>query len=115
MYRLNNWVVWKAVESDKVNENGERILDKVPKRTNGLSAAVDNPNTWTDFHTAYNAYINGSFAGIGFMFEKNNNIIGLDLDGHFEDGQPLTEIAQEITEKTFVEISPSGTGAHAYF
>ena len=115
MYRLNNWVVWKAVESDKVNENGERVLDKVLKRTNGLSASSTDPKTWTDFHTAYNAYINGSFAGIGFVFEKNNKIIGLDLDGHFEDGQPLTEIAQEITEQTFVEISPSGTGAHAYF
>ena len=80
MYRLNNWVVWKAVESDKVNENGERILDKVLKRTNGLSASSTDPKTWTDFHTAYHAYASGSFDGIGFVFEEKNGIIGLDLE-----------------------------------
>lgn len=115
MQKLNNWVVWKTAPSKKVNEHGEQILDKVLKRTNGASASSIDPKTWTDFHTAYSSYANGKFSGIGFVFEKENRIIGLDLDGHFEDGEPLTEIAEKICNETFVEISPSGTGAHAYF
>lgn len=115
MQKLNNWVVWKTSPSKKVNENGEQILDKVLKRTNGSSASSTDPKTWTDFHTAYSSYANGKFSGIGFVFQKENRIIGLDLDGHFEDGEPLTDIAEKICDETFVEISPSGTGAHAYF
>lgn len=115
MQKLDNWVVWKAVPGKKVNDNGEQVLDKVLKRTNGASASSTDPKTWTDFHTAYSSYASGRFSGIGFVFEKKNRIIGLDLDGHFEDGEPLTDIAEKICDETFVEISPSGTGAHAYF
>lgn len=115
MKNLNNWVVWKAVKSDQVTSDGEQVLDKVLKRINGASASSTDPHTWSDFHTAYSSYTRNSFDGIGFVFQKENNVIGLDLDGHFYDNQPLTEIAQKMCDTTYVEISPSGTGAHAYF
>lgn len=115
MKRINNWVVWRAMKSDKVTEDGEQVLDKVLKRVNGASASSTDPNTWTDFHTAYSSYASNNFSGIGFVLQKENRIVGLDLDGHFEDNQPLTSVAKWVCDNTFVEISPSGTGAHAYF
>lgn len=115
MRELNNWVLWQAVETNEVNENGERILSKVLKRADGRSAKSNDADTWTDFHTAFSTYATNNFSGIGFVFEKKNRIIGLDLDGHFEDMQPVTKVAAYICEVTYTEISPSGTGAHAYF
>lgn len=115
MKRINNWVVWRAMKSDKVTEDGEQVLDKVLKRVNGASASSTDPNTWTDFHTAYSSYASSNFSGIGFVLQKENRIVGLDLDGHFDDDQPLTDVAKWVCDNTFVEISPSGTGAHAYF
>jgi hypothetical protein len=115
MRQLNNWVLWRAERGKKVTPEGEPVLEKVLKRTNGANASSNNPSSWTDFHTAVQAYNTGKFSGIGFVFQQQRQIIGLDLDGHFEDGEPLTEIATHICNETYVEISPSGTGAHAYF
>lgn len=121
MQQLNNWVLWQTATekkrdgTPKVTADGEQILSKVLKRSNGRAAKSDDPDTWTDFHTAYSTYASKKFSGIGFVFEKKNRIIGLDLDGHFDDMQPITKIAEYICSITFTEISPSGTGAHAYF
>lgn len=115
MRRLNNWVVWKAEPSDKVTKDGEQVLDKVLKQTNGKPASTTSPATWTSFQDAYQSYSNGNFDGIGFVFEPNNRIIGVDMDGHFSDGEPITKNAEVMCSKTYVEVSPSGTGGHAYF
>lgn len=115
MKQIDNWVLWEAIKTNDVTEDGEPILAKVLKRSDGRSAKSNDSDTWTDFHTAYSSYASGRFSGIGFVFEKKNKIIGLDLDGHFDDMQPITDIAEYICSVTYTEISPSGTGAHAYF
>lgn len=115
MRALDNWVVWQTQPTKKVTDDGEPVLDKVLKRTNGAAASSTDASTWSSFHDAYQSYINGEFDGIGFVFEPENKIIGLDMDGHFNDGEPLTEFAETICSTTYVEVSPSGTGAHAYF
>ena len=81
-----------------------------------LNASTADPRTWADFRQAVKvAKTTRGIDGIGFVFTKNDDLIGIDLDGVRD---PVTgEVepwAQEIIEilETYTELSPSGRGFH---
>ena len=81
---------------------------------NGL-ADVSDPDTWSSFATTQTAYEEGGYDGIGFVF-NGDGIVGIDLDDCVINGQP-SESALEILREigcSYVEISQSGRGLHAY-
>jgi primase-polymerase (primpol)-like protein len=99
------WVLWKYElrtegkwTKPPVNETGERI-------------DAHNPENWMDFSTAYQAYQNGGFDGIGFSLDATPGLVGVDLDHCIEDVK-IESWAQEIIDELggYTEISPSGTG-----
>lgn len=115
---FNQFVVWKV-------EYRDGKATKVPyDAKTGLRAAVDNPATWSDFHTALQVAQKGEVAGIGFVLTEGDPFGFIDLDDAWKkhvDGSnvhedPDAEFAlQQQIETTFdsyTEKSPSGEGLH---
>lgn len=100
------WVVWKYEIKD-----GKKT--KVPYQVNGFKASVNNPNTWCSFQEVVQAVRDGIYDGIGFMFSKDDDYIGIDVDKCYYNGE-FNETAIEVIEllDSYTEFSPSGTGIH---
>ncbi len=66
------WVVWQA--------EGEKP-DKVPySARTGRKAPSTDLMTWGTFEEAAEAYENGEYAGLGFVFSSGEPYTGIDLD-----------------------------------
>ena len=101
--KLNRWVVWK---DDKIPYD--------PHCTNS-KAATNRPNSWGTFEQAHVAFEEGGWLGMGFVL-NGDGIVGVDLDDCVLDGKPSPEalaILEEL-EAGYIEISPSGSGLHAF-
>lgn len=91
--------------------NGQRT-DKVPMNVlTGSPAKTNDPDTWTDFTTAFNGAIERGYDGIGFVFTPP--FVGIDLDHCVKDGI-IAPYALGILKalNSYSEYSPSGTGIH---
>lgn len=111
MAHLEQWVLWRAEKLKDKDEYG-----KVPYQLIEIPASSVNPSSWSSFDkTIQKLY---DYDGVGFVLTKDDDYICLDLDDIHIDSEtyePLTDIAKEVMEKTWWEVSPSGTGVHAYF
>ena len=102
MAHLEQWIVWRA----ELNEKNE--YDKVPYQLIGLKASSVNPSSWSSFDKTIQKL--DDYDGVGFVLTKEDDYICLDLDDiHIdkETHKPLTDIAKEIMQKTWWEVSPS--------
>ena len=88
---------------------------KAPKNPKtGGNAQSNNPDTFTDFSTAYAAYQSGKFCGLGIgIFPP---FAAVDIDHCIEDGV-FSDMAADIiaTMHSYTEISPSGSGIRVFF
>ncbi|CAM4214652.1 hypothetical protein BAMA_02055 [Bacillus manliponensis] len=102
----SQWVLWRKEKRD-----GKPT--KVPYQVNNEMAKANNRNTWSNFKTVVEKYKQGGYDGIGFVFSKQDDYIGIDLDKCVVDGD-LSELAQEIMNivPSYTEYSPSGEGIH---
>jgi putative DNA primase/helicase len=100
------WVVWKAV-GDKP--------DKVPHsaRTRRRASSTD-LLTWSTFQEALEAYENGEYAGLGFVFSSADPYTGIDLDNCVGGDGEIAPWALEIGRyfDSYTELSATGTGLH---
>lgn len=104
---MAQWVLWKYED-----RNGKKT--KVPYQADGSAAQANNRNTWSTFATAVKFYTEyDEFDGIGFVFSRQDNLIGIDIDKCVVDGQ-TNSFASEIidTLDSYTEFSPSGKGIH---
>jgi len=103
---LPQWILWRKEERD-----GKPT--KVPYQANGEMAQANNRRTWSTFATAVKFYLDGDYDGIGFVFSRQDNYIGIDLDKCVAEGKP-NQFATEIidTFDSYTEFSPSGNGLH---
>lgn len=111
MAHLEQWVLWRAEKLKDKDEYG-----KVPYQLIEIPASSTNPSSWSSFDKTIQKL--DDYDGVGFVLTKEDDYICLDLDDiHIdkETHKPLTDIAKEIMQKTWWEVSPSGTGIHAYF
>jgi putative DNA primase/helicase len=100
------WVVWKAV-GDKP--------DKVPYSvTTGCKASSTDLLTWATFQEALEAYQNGEYAGLGFVFSSADPYTGIDLDNCVGGDGEIALWALEIARyfDSYTELSATGTGLH---
>jgi putative DNA primase/helicase len=100
------WVVWKAV-GDKP--------DKVPYSVRtGYKASSTDLMTWSTFEEAIEAYKNGEYAGLGFVFSSADPYTGIDLDDCVDEDGEIALWALEIARylESYTEISATGTGLH---
>ena len=105
---LPQWVLWRLVER-------EGKPTKVPFTPAGTPASVSDPNTWTDFETALEAYRRGRFDGIGFVLTADAGVVCVDID-HAKNGTDWTPEAMEMVGalNSYTEVSPSGQGLHIW-
>jgi len=100
------WVVWKAV--------GEKP-DKVPySARTARKASSTNLMTWSTYEEALEAYEDGEYAGLGFVFSSGDPYTGVDLDGCVDDNGRIAPWALEIASylDSYTELSATGTGLH---
>jgi primase-polymerase (primpol)-like protein len=85
---------------------------KVPLTASGAPASSTNPATWTDYDSARRSDVG---AGIGFVL-TGDGISCIDLDHCVRDGVVDPRALEYIAaaEPFYVELSPSGTGIHAW-
>lgn len=101
-----NWIKWRY------DLNGSRWT-KPPYQVNGQYASVNDPATWATFEEAKAAYEEGGFDGIGFVFDGQDGLKGIDLD-HVIDSNGIKEHWKQVVDglDSYTEVSPSGEGAH---
>jgi putative DNA primase/helicase len=114
--KIPRWVLWRLLEK---GEGEHTTWAKVPTQTNGLAASATNPDHWTDFISVQAAYEANptKFAGIGFVFTTQDDLVGIDLDDCYDQHVGFTNAAmQHIAEQIngYMEISPSGTGVKIF-
>lgn len=103
---LPQWILWRAEK-----RNGKPT--KVPYQVTGEMAQANNRRTWSTFATAVKFYLEGNYDGIGFVFSRQDNYIGIDIDKCVVDGKPNTFATEIInTLDSYTEFSPSGKGIH---
>lgn len=104
---LAQWIAWRAIPRGT-------YVAKVPFCERRRAASVSNPATWLSLEDARRLYLaDRSFAGVGFVFTPEAEIVGVDLDG-CRDPQTgrVAEWALEIVAEldSYTELSPSGSG-----
>lgn len=103
---LSQWILWRK------EERGGKPT-KVPYQVNGEMAQANNRRTWSTFATAVKFYLEGDYDGIGFVFSRQDNYIGVDIDKCVVDEKPNTFATEIInTLDSYTEFSPSGNGIH---
>lgn len=111
---LNQWICWRL---EPCPDGGKD--KKVPYSPNtGKKAATNKPMQWANFKNALAAIQQYNYSGLGFVFTKNDNLVGVDIDHcRNDDTGELSEAATSILERypTYTEISPSGTGLHLLY
>lgn len=103
---LPQWILWRKEKKD-----GKAT--KIPYQVTGERAQANNRCTWSTFATAVKFYLEGDYDGIGFVFSRQDNYIGIDIDKCVVDGKTnafSTEIIDTLD--SYTEFSPSGKGIH---
>jgi len=88
--------------------------------TTGVRAEPSDPETWSDFDTAYDAYRAASspadggrpYDGISFALDIRWGIVGVDLDHVSEHRAPADTIVDALD--SYSELSPSGDGYRVF-
>ncbi len=105
---LRQWVCWRSEERDAK-------LTKIPYSSlTGARASSTDPDTWSGYSEAVAAYKERGYDGIGFVFTKEDDFVGVDLDRCLNEAGEIEDWAQDIIDEldSYTEVSPSGTGVH---
>jgi hypothetical protein len=103
--QLKQWVLWKIEIDDKGKPT------KVPYKPNGSKASTTRPADWSSFDTACS--FSKNFNGIGFVFTKDDNYIGIDLDKCIVNGETESWASDIVdTLNSYATISQGGGGIH---
>jgi putative DNA primase/helicase len=111
---LKQWVCWRLVPD--ISDGKDKKMPFNP--VTGKAAASNKPDTWTDYATAADALERYGYTGLGFMFSKDDSIVGVDIDNCYDPKtKTFNEIARAIIARqpTYMEFSPSGTGIHLFY
>jgi hypothetical protein len=102
------WVVWKS-------EYRDNKLTKIPYNAlSGLKAKANDRSTWANYDACVQAMESG-FNGVGFEFNKEDGITGIDFDECIdpETGKIAPDVREMIERlDSYTEVSQSGRGVH---
>lgn len=98
------WCVWKRSEKGKIPYNP----------LTGGKAQSNNESTFSNFQTAYSAYSQGIYDGLGIGIFRG--YAAVDIDHCIINGN-ISQMANDIINRmgTYTECSPSGEGVHIIF
>jgi len=105
----DQWICWR--EETRYGKATKIPVDPVT----GSYASTRDPETWDSFTAARDGIEDVDAEGIGYVFTKEDDFVGVDLDGcrDPETGE-IAAWAQDIIDRldSYTEVSPSGTGYH---
>jgi putative DNA primase/helicase len=127
----DQWVAWHVAcrqcysnhglgAEECTTEGCDGEPSKVPlSPTNGRNASSTTPVDWGTFDEAleYHDREDTHSHGVGFMFDPEGMVVGLDLDNVRDpDSGELEPWAKDLVDRldSFTEISASGTGLHIF-
>lgn len=101
------WVNWRF-------ETVKGKKTKIPYSIEGYKASSTDPRTWATLADA-----RAASDKIGIVFTPEKKLLGIDIDHCLEDGKIVHEKKDEILAflkavNSYTEVSPSGTGLHAF-
>lgn len=108
------WICWRMERTRKTDKPTKTPYDP---HTGRRASSID-PATWGTLDEARSAYEKYGYSGIGFVFVKNDDIVGVDIDHCLDKATgTLNETAAAIIGRcaTYTEVSPSGEGVHLFF
>ena len=78
-------------------------------------ASSSDPSTWASFEQAAGCVEQGFYDYIGFVFQKENGLVGIDIDTGYDDGL-LNSLCVDVIKHTmsYTEKSKSGRGVHIF-
>jgi hypothetical protein len=114
---LSQWVVWRYFWKDGKNGKPGKWDKPLLNSHTGNAASHSSAKTWSAYQAALDAYHfdGANLDGIGFVFQKDNGLVGIDLD---DCRDPITGVIEDWALEairlfdTYTEISTSGTGVH---
>lgn len=111
MKALSQWCGWMVKDGRKTPINA---------RTGRLAKSND-PKTWSPWEDALDharRHERSERRGLGFVFQKSDGLVYVDLDDCLDEGRELLPWARELVlpflKKTYVEVSPGGRGLHVF-
>lgn len=108
------WICWRLERTQKTDKPTKTPYDP---HTGRRASSID-PATWGTLEEAQASYEKYGYTGLGFVFTKEDDIVGVDID-HCRDKETgtLNETATAILGRcaTYTEISPSGEGVHLFY
>ena len=98
---VEQWVCWDT-------KSGR----KMPISVKGGPASSTDPRTWSSYIDALECMNINGYDGVGFVFSKDDEFCGVDLDDCIDDDGIISEKAMSIVDtlNSYTEISPSGKG-----
>nr|SPS06672.1 protein of unknown function [Candidatus Nitrotoga fabula] len=114
---FKGWLVWKVTNINPATGKFNKIplyprSHKNRCGTQGSEADMANLGTWDDAIIAFRA--DRTLAGVGFAPLPSFGIVALDVDYCISDGRLRNEV-ELLTNNTYCEVSPSGTGIRAFW
>lgn len=109
-----NWLVWRFVQKP-----GKKKRDKLPFYANGIprngtQGSAEDRASLATYQRALQACEAGRYDGIGFAILEGCGVSALDLDRCIVDGK-IDPRVEPLTNGTYSEISPSGSGLRIFF
>jgi len=105
---LPRWVCWKW------EWRKDKWTKPLLNAKSGRYARSTDSTTWATYSEVMAAYQrNKDFAGIGFVFAADDNIMGVDVDACLNPDGSLSEVGQDAMRHfgdSYCEVSPSGFG-----
>ncbi|MBR2759736.1 MAG: DUF3987 domain-containing protein [Solobacterium sp.] len=119
---LSQWILWRLEKGKKGKMDKNPYSVRYLEKYKGFASTID-PDTWTEYEEAIRRYresLSGSepFSGIGFVVTLVCGLVFIDIDHCIDENGVLSDTAQDILnafkQKTFCEVSQSGTGLHIF-
>lgn len=109
---LPQWTLWASKE--RVDKDGNTFLTKEPVDAAGQNIDWRNLNNLRTFDKVKSEYEQGNYNGIGFVLKADTPLVCVDLDD-INDFTQMDASLHYLTNFTYTEMSPSGTGLHLWF
>lgn len=111
LQQLPQWTVWTSRE--RADKDGNIFLTKEPVDANGRNIDWRNLSNLRTYEQVQAEYQQGNFNGVGFVLKPDTPLVCVDLDNI--DIANMDATLHYLTNFTYTEISPSGTGLHLWF
>lgn len=111
------WLCYRVTKIDPKTGKFDKIpvYPRTGKNRSGEQGSVEDLNNLATYDEAISALDrDDSLAGVGFATLANFGVVALDVDHCVVDGVVRSDVF-DLTEETYVEYSPSGTGVRAFW